>query len=134
MHYTSNLIERVFDQLAKACEKSPKKEDTDGQSRDRMQKVFAAWKFCTKERSLLKKYLFQSGEKVEDLNEMTTQQMRELTAQKKRDDSREKPSARYQNLNDETMYSYLNNQSMISQDGQVLMTSQSSVNFLPQYH
>ena len=45
-----------------------------------MYSVFSAWKFYTKERVLLKKYLFECGESITDMSLMTTVEMRETAA------------------------------------------------------
>jgi|688.fasta_scaffold1099324_1 hypothetical protein len=39
--------------------------------------VFSGWKFYTKERVLLKKYLFECGESIGDMSLMTTLEMRD---------------------------------------------------------
>ena len=39
-------------------------EESEEQKRSRVFSVFSAWKFYTKERSLLKKYLFECGESI----------------------------------------------------------------------
>ena len=39
-------------------------EESEAQKRSRVYSVFSAWKFYTKERSLLKKYLFECGESI----------------------------------------------------------------------
>lgn len=55
--------------------------DQDGkQQRDksRLYSIFSAWKFYTKEKILLKKYLNECGESVGDTSQMTTINMREV--------------------------------------------------------
>jgi hypothetical protein len=39
--------------------------------------VFSGWKFYTKERVLLKKYLFECGESIGDMSMMTTLEMKD---------------------------------------------------------
>ena len=45
-----------------------------------MYSIFSAWKFYTKERVLLKKYLFECGESITDMSLMTTVEMRDTAA------------------------------------------------------
>ena len=71
---------RTFDQWAKLS----KKEDL-AQIRSRMYSLFSAWKFYTKERSLLKRYLFECGESIGDVSQMTTLQLREVANTKRKD-------------------------------------------------
>mmetsp|Transcript_6027 Transcript_6027/g.8145 ORF Transcript_6027/g.8145 Transcript_6027/m.8145 type:complete len:166 (-) Transcript_6027:141-638(-) len=52
-----------------------------------MYTIFSAWKFYAKERTLLKRYLFECGESIGDVSQMTTMQMREV-AEKKKEESR----------------------------------------------
>ena len=48
-----------------------------------MYSVYSAWKFYTKERSLLKKYLFECGESIGEISEMTTMQLRDAAEMSK---------------------------------------------------
>jgi len=50
-----------------------------------MYSLFSAWKFYTKERSLLKRYLFECGESIGDVSQMTTLQLREVANTKRKD-------------------------------------------------
>lgn len=45
--------------------------------RSRMYTVYSAWKFYTKERVLLKKYLLECGRDATDMSLMTTVEMKE---------------------------------------------------------
>ena len=40
--------------------------------RSKLFSIFAAWKFYAKERSLLKRYLFECGETIDNMSQMTT--------------------------------------------------------------
>ena len=74
-----HLLGRSFDSL-----KSIRKEvEDDAQRRSRMYTIFSAWKFYAKERTLLKRYLFECGESIGDVSQMTTMQMREVADRKK---------------------------------------------------
>ena len=59
----------------------------ESERRSRMYSVFAAWKFYTKERSLLKKYLFECGETISDVNQMSTVELREVVDRHKSEHS-----------------------------------------------
>jgi len=48
-----------------------------------MYSLFSAWKFYTKERSLLKRYLFECGESIGDVSQMTTLQLRDAASIRK---------------------------------------------------
>lgn len=41
-----------------------------------MYNIFSAWKFYSKERSLLKRYLFECGESIDNVSQMTTMELR----------------------------------------------------------
>ena len=45
-----------------------------------MYSIFSAWKFYSKERVLLKKYLFECGESITDMSLMSTVEMRNTAA------------------------------------------------------
>ena len=53
------------------------KNDDDSRKRSRMYSIFSAWKFYTKERTLLKRFLIECGQSIGDLSCMTTMQLRE---------------------------------------------------------
>lgn len=71
------LLGNAFDQWNATCRK-----DDDTQKRSRMYSIFSAWKFYTKERSLLKRYLFECGESIGDVSAMTTLQLRDAAKHK----------------------------------------------------
>ena len=65
--HKEKLLENTFIQLRIACRKG-----SDTQRRSKMYSIFSAWKFYTKERSLLKRYLFECGESIGEVSQMTT--------------------------------------------------------------
>ena len=75
----ASLMQRAFNALADQCEQKQQLSTLDEQDciRSRMYSIFSAWKFYTKERVLLKKYLFECGESITDMSMMTTVEMRE---------------------------------------------------------
>ena len=48
--------------------------------RSKVYSVFSAWKFYAKERVLLKKYLFECGESIDEMSLMSTVEMRNNAA------------------------------------------------------
>ena len=48
--------------------------------RSKVYSVFSAWKFYAKERVLLKKYLFECGDSIDDMSLMSTVEMRNNAA------------------------------------------------------
>ena len=48
--------------------------------RSKMYSIFSAWKFYVKERVLLKKYLFECGDSIDDMSLMSTVEMRNNAA------------------------------------------------------
>ena len=75
-------MQKAFNVLADQCEQQQQQStlDEEGCVRSKMYSVFSAWKFYTKERVLLKKYLFECGESITDMSLMTTVEMREQAA------------------------------------------------------
>lgn len=55
----------------------------EAERRSRMYSVFSGWKFYTKERTLLKRYLFECGESIGDVSMMTTVELRDAVNQRK---------------------------------------------------
>ena len=75
-------MQRAFNAWADQCQAAQADEHDDAQDtiRSKLYSVFSAWKFYTKERVLLKKYLFECGESITDMSLMTTLEMRETAA------------------------------------------------------
>jgi len=71
-------MERVFDEW-----NGLRAKESESQRRSRMYNIFSAWKFYSKERSLLKRYLFECGGSIDDVSQMTTMELREVADQKK---------------------------------------------------
>ena len=59
----NSLMSRYFDLWVK---NGGEKSDT--QARSRLYSIFSAWKFYTKERNLLKRYLFECGESIGEVS------------------------------------------------------------------
>jgi hypothetical protein len=70
----NHLLDKAFTAWQSGMEKKPATLD---QQRSRLYTVFSSWKFYTKERVLLKKYLFECGESIGDMSMMTTVEMRD---------------------------------------------------------
>lgn len=62
-YFSEKIVSRVFDSWVKLSRK-----ESEQQKRSRMYSVFSAWKFFAKERTLLKRYLFECGESVADVS------------------------------------------------------------------
>ena len=77
----NSLMTRYFDLWAQQGRK-----ESDTQTRSRLYSIFSAWKFYTKERNLLKRYLFECGETIGDVSQMSTIELRDA-ANKRRDES-----------------------------------------------
>ena len=89
-HYRKKkLLVQCFTQWLKQLSSRNVKEEIidEGERRSRMYSVFAAWKFYTKERSLLKKYLFECGETINDVTQMSTVELREVVDKHKSEQS-----------------------------------------------
>ena len=71
---TEKLKGKVFDAWTKWLSSS--RGDTfndEATQRSKLYSIFAAWKFYAKERSLLKRYLFECGETIDNnISQMTT--------------------------------------------------------------
>ena len=65
--YQGRLLGRAFDLWLES-----KNIVDEAERRSRMYSVFSGWKFYTKERTLLKRYLFECGESIGDVSMMTT--------------------------------------------------------------
>ena len=75
----NRLCFKAFKALKSAAfyEEQENKEEASRNIRSRMYTLFSAWKFYTKERVLLKRYLVECGQKDLDMSLMSTVEMRQ---------------------------------------------------------
>ena len=84
LYYAMKLMSKGFESLARHHEqrqderKAP--EEQNNTMRSKVYSVFSAWKFYAKERVLLKKYLFECGESIDEMSLMSTVEMRNNAA------------------------------------------------------